>query len=150
MPRPAARVSDVLESGPWAITASPANKDPDSPHDGQPAAVGSAVNTATYVERVEGICHKLSDAGCEKVVVKNSWSSDQYKGINTRWRDTTSGELFELQFHTPESWAAKQQTHTSYERLEDPRTSHIERKQLREAQRRITSSIPQPPGCEEI
>ncbi len=120
----------------------------DSIHDG--IRYTMTFETATYKQRVQEVCRRLSEAGCQRVILKNSWGSDQYKGINSRWRDPASGQFFELQFHTPESWAAKQQTHDMYQRLEDPRTSAIERKELRDWQRKISSRIPIPPGWEGI
>ncbi len=54
---------------------------------------------------------------------KNSWGNLEYKGINTRWV-TRGGQRFEVQFHTPESFHAKQNiTHVSYERIRNPLTS---------------------------
>ena len=42
---------------------------------------------------------------------KNHWRDDpEYKGINTRWI-TPEGQRFEVQFHTAESFHAKQQSH---------------------------------------
>ena len=44
----------------------------------------------------------------------------EYKGINTRWV-TQEGQRFEVQFHTSESFHAKQNvTHDAYERLRNP------------------------------
>ena len=42
---------------------------------------------------------------------------DQYKGINTRWREPNSGVIFEVQFHTQASLEAKELTHGAYERI---------------------------------
>ena len=42
----------------------------------------------------------LQDQGFELEVRRNSWDNDEYKGINSRWRDPASGQLFEVQFHT--------------------------------------------------
>ena len=62
---------------------------------------------------------------------KNHWRDDpEYKGINTRWV-TPEGQLFEVQFHTAESYHAKQEvTHGSYERLRSPLTRDDERHEL--------------------
>ena len=55
---------------------------------------------------------------------KNHWRDDlEYKGINTRWV-TPEGQRFEVQFHTAESFHAKQQiTHKAYERVRNPLTA---------------------------
>ena len=62
------------------------------------------------------------------VYSKNHWRDDpEYKGINTRWV-TPEGQRFEVQFHTAESYHAKQEvTHGSYERLRSPLTQDDER-----------------------
>ena len=61
---------------------------------------------------------KLESAGCQMTYSKNHWMDDpQYKGVNSRW-ETPDGGRFELQFHTPDSFYAKEElTHPSYDRL---------------------------------
>ncbi len=44
---------------------------------------------------------------------------DEYRGINSQWRDSQTGHRFEVQFHTVPSFEAKQVTHGAYERLRD-------------------------------
>ena len=80
----------------------------------------------------------------------NSWEKDEYKGINSRWRDPESGLLFEVQFHTRSSFEAKQLTHAAYERLRNPATSDIERDELQEFQRKVSAEIPIPPRVTDI
>jgi hypothetical protein len=46
--------------------------------------------------------------------LKNAWPSDQYKGINTQWREPETGQRFEVQFHTSASFEAKQLTHETF------------------------------------
>jgi hypothetical protein len=58
--------------------------------------------------------------------------------------------IFEVQFHTPESWEAKQRTHDIYEKLCDTRITAAERKQLEEEQGRIVASIPVPSSAGNI
>jgi hypothetical protein len=41
--------------------------------------------------------------GFELVKLKNLWTADRYKGINSQWRRPDTGTRFEMQFHTPES-----------------------------------------------
>lgn len=81
---------------------------------------------------------------------KNSWEDPEYKGINTRWV-TPEGQRFEVQFHTPESYHAKQEvTHKAYERARNPLTSKIEIQELKEFQREVSSWIPIPRGATDI
>jgi hypothetical protein len=82
--------------------------------------------------------------------LKNSWPSDQYKGINTQWREPETGQLFEVQFHTRASFEAKQLTHDAYERIRNPQTSDAELEELEDFQRQVCTKIPIPPGATEI
>ena len=82
--------------------------------------------------------------------LRNSWSKDQYKGINSRWRIPESGQLFEVQFHTKASYEAKQETHWAYEKLRSPSTPESEQDELVEYQRRIFSRVEVPPRAEDI
>jgi hypothetical protein len=75
---------------------------------------------------------------------KNHWNDSQYKGINTRWL-TPQGQLFEVQFHTAESYHAKQEvTHKAYERIRNPLTSRAEIAELEKFQQEVSSWIPAP------
>jgi hypothetical protein len=92
----------------------------------------------------------LESAGYEMYQCKNSWTDQEYKGINTRWM-TPQGQRFEMQFHTPESFHAKHEvTHHAYERLRSTQTSRAERRELRVFQREVSAWIPIPGGVAEI
>ncbi len=84
------------------------------------AAIGDVLrytlctNTDNYVETVDSTIKKLTGEGIRVVVFKNTWGSDSYKGINTRMQ-TTDGVIFELQFHTQESYDTKMVVHEYYE-----------------------------------
>ena len=103
-----------------------------------------------YFEGVWQAHTALEDHGYDLEVRRNSWDNPEYKGINTRWRDTDHDIRFEVQFHTPSSWDAKQRTHSAYERIADPRTSPGERARLRSEQANVSAIIPVPPRGEEI
>jgi hypothetical protein len=103
-----------------------------------------------YTDGVRETCGKLGDRGYEPLVLKNTWDSDEYKGINSRWLDTASGLPFEVQFHTPESWEAKQLTHEAYEKINDLRTTTVERERLRAYQDEISRDLQVPDRCQEI
>ncbi|MDQ2814199.1 MAG: hypothetical protein M3Z75_20605, partial [Actinomycetota bacterium] len=100
-----------------------------------------------YSEGVREAEGKLADAGYNLVWRKPGWSGEEYKGINSQWLDGGSGQLFEVQFHTQASWDAKQRTHDSYERIENPATPPEERARLRAYQREVAASVPVPPGA---
>jgi hypothetical protein len=102
----------------------------------------------TFIFSIEGYTDgmwdaqgKVEAAGYELEVRRNSWSSEEYKGINARWFDPDSEKRFEIQFHTQESWEAKQQTHDAYERMKDPRTPSAEVMRLREFQKQISEAV---------
>jgi hypothetical protein len=100
-----------------------------------------------------GVCaieNHLTGDGYKLVWRKPSWLGEEYKGINSQWYDSASGQLFEVQFHTPASWDAKQRTHDSYEKIQNPATTPEERARLRAYQREISASVPIPPGALEF
>jgi hypothetical protein len=103
-----------------------------------------------YTSGVIEDCQRLLDRGFQPFDRLNSWQAEQYKGVNSRWRDPESGLLFEVQFHTRASFEAKQLTHAAYERLRDPATSDIERDELQEFQRKASTEIPIPPNVTDI
>jgi hypothetical protein len=82
--------------------------------------------------------------------LKNSWDSDQYKGINGQWREPATRQLFEVQFHTQASFEAKQLSHAAYERIRNPQTSDAELRELEDFQRQVCAKVPIPPGGTEI
>lgn len=109
-----------------------------------------AYSESRYAEGVRTDVERLRAEGFELIKLKNSWTSDQYKGINSQWRKPESGLRFELQFHTQASFEAKQLTHKAYERLRSPLTSKDEEGELVSYQRRVNSLIPHVPGAADI
>ncbi len=103
-----------------------------------------------YSSGVAEVSQKLADHGYDLRLTNPSWKSDEYRGVNTRWFDSEHDVLFEVQFHTPESWEGKQKTHDIYEKLSDTRTPPQERAQLEREQRQISAAIPVPPGAVDI
>lgn len=97
-----------------------------------------------YAEGVCGDIDRLKAAGFELAELRNSWGSEEYKGINSRWRVPENGQLFEVQFHTQISFEAKQLTHPAYERLRNPATSQAEQGELVNFQRRVNAHVPNP------
>jgi hypothetical protein len=103
-----------------------------------------------YVSSVKNTTDKLEEHGYEPGVRKNNWGNDEYRGINTRWRDHVSGRRFEIQFHTEASWQAKQETHDAYAKINDLNTPTAERERLRAYQREVSAGVTRPTGWEEI
>lgn len=104
----------------------------------------------TYAAGVRADCDRLESSGFRPVDRRNSWEEDQYKGINSRWREPDSEMLFEVQFHTRESLDAKELTHSAYERIRDTKTPPDEVRRLKEYQRDVCAGITIPPGATEI
>jgi len=103
-----------------------------------------------YSAGVRSAENRLAGNGHKLVERKPGWLGEEYKGINSQWRDFASGQLFEVQFHTPASWDAKQRTHDSYEKIQNPATAPEERARLRAYQREVVASVPVPPGALEF
>jgi hypothetical protein len=98
-----------------------------------------------YTDGYQDVKERMQLNGYRMVYSKNHWNYDlEYKGTNTRWVDG-EGYLFEVQFHTPESYHAKQEvTHKSYERIRSRMTDRSERQELEAFQREVCSWITVP------
>jgi hypothetical protein len=119
------------------------------------SAVPDAVRfTFTYRETAytQGVLtdvERLKGRGFELDKLKNTWTSDQYKGVNSQWRDLESGVRFEVQFHTQASLEAKELSHKAYERLRGTAQDE-ERDELEAFQSRVNAEVPIPPGVNTI
>jgi hypothetical protein len=103
-----------------------------------------------YAQGVLTDIERLKEQGFEQLKRKNFWSSEEYKGINSQWLDRTTGQSFELQFHTRISFEAKQLTHGSYERLRSGQADEFETMVLKAYQREVSGVVPVPPGATDI
>ena len=103
-----------------------------------------------YSEGVLSDIERLKAEGFEPIKLKKSWTDDQYKGINSQWHRPGAELRFEVQFHTPESYEAKQLTHWAYERLRGSRAGPAERQELEAYQSGINAMIVAPPGIDGI
>ena len=104
---------------------------------------------STYTAAVQKDIERLQARGLTQVERRNTWTDDQYKGINSRWRESESGTIFEVQFHTRASLEAKELTHKAYERIRSSAQDE-ELAELKEFQRRVNSMIPIPPDVADI
>lgn len=103
-----------------------------------------------YTGGVRADCVRLKEAGFELTDLRNSWTHEEYKVINSRWRVPENGQLFEIQFHTRASVEAKEDTHAAYERLRTLSANHEEVGELRAYQRAVTAKIPIPRGAADL
>jgi hypothetical protein len=103
-----------------------------------------------YADATLQVHSRLKGQGFELEVRRNSWRNPEYKGINTRWRDPAHDIVFEVQFHTPQSWDARQHAGASYQKITDAATMPAERVRLRALQAEASAAIPVPPRCTAI
>ena len=102
---------------------------------------------ARYTQGVLADIVRLKDQGFKLDKLKNSWSDDQYKGINSQWTEPDTGQRFEVQFHTRISFEAKQLTHGAYERLRSKQADKFEELVLEAFQKKVTAEVPVPAWC---
>lgn len=105
---------------------------------------------ARYTQGVWAEITRLTNQGFEQHTRKNSWTEEQYKGINSQWIEPESGQRFEVQFHTRISLEAKELTHKAYERLRTGQPNEFEKMVLKAFQAKVTSEVPIPPSAADI
>jgi hypothetical protein len=103
-----------------------------------------------YTQGVWTDLERLKDEGFKLYQLKNSWSGEEYKGINSQWIEPDTGQRFEVQFHTRTSFEGKQLTHDSYERLRTQQADEFEKMVLKAFQRKVSAEVPIPPGAADI
>ncbi|MEU8972991.1 ATP nucleotide 3'-pyrophosphokinase [Streptomyces monashensis] len=103
---------------------------------------------ATYTTGATRASALLSAWGNDSTKWSNTWSRTHgYKGLNTGWRAPRSGQLFEVQFHTPESKHAQEVTHQLYEEQRLPSTTPARKKELQAQQDAVFNAVPVPAGA---
>ena len=105
---------------------------------------------ALYTQGVWTDLERLKGEGFKLHQLKNSWSGEEYKGINSQWIEPDTGQRFEVQFHTRTSFEAKQLTHDAYERLRTQQADEFEKMVLKAFQRKVSAEIPIPAGAADI
>ncbi len=139
------KVADEVEARPGLTTAQALSSVPDA------VRFTFCYSEERYASGVRADLTRLHAEGFELAkALKNSWPRDQYKGINTQWREPETGQRFEVQFHTRASFEAKQLSHGAYERIRNPQTSESEVGELKDFQRQVCGKIPVPPEATEV
>ncbi|GAB7032693.1 ATP nucleotide 3'-pyrophosphokinase [Streptomyces sp. NPDC021749] len=106
---------------------------------------------AKYSQGVTTASALLSAWGNDSTRWSNTWHRPTgYKAINSAWRAPRSHQLFEVQFHTPQSKAAQLETHKLYEEQRLPNTPPERVRELQEKQDAIFAAVPVPPGAERL
>lgn len=75
-----------------------------------------------YVSGMQTMLGKLQGEGYKVSSFRNYWGGSVYQGVNTNLI-SPSGQVLELQFHTPQSFEAKQANHADYEIARKPDVS---------------------------
>ncbi len=96
------------------------------------------------------VTDRLAAEGFESVSLENTFGGDGYQGINTTWRAPATGQSFDVQFHTPESFAGKTETHLLYEEARPPGTDPARVAELNQQQAAILDAVPIPEGAPHI
>ena len=105
---------------------------------------------ARYTQGVWADIGRLKDQGFELHKLRNDWSGEEYKGINSQWIEPTTGQRFEVQFHTRISFEAKQLTHDAYKRLRTHQVDEFEKMVLKAFQRKVSADVPIPLGAADV
>ena len=105
---------------------------------------------ARYTQGVWADIGRMKDQGFEMLKLKNSWSCEKYKGINSQWIEPDTGQRFEVQFHTRISFEAKQLTHDAYERLRTQQADKFEQMVLEAFEKKVAAEVPVPLGAADI
>jgi hypothetical protein len=141
------KVADEIRSTPGITPAQALSAVPDA------VRFTYKYDETTYTAGVRKDVARLEASGFVQVERRNTWTSDQYKGINSRWREPESRVTFEVQFHTKASLEAKELTHKAYERIrsitEQTPEADRETAELKEFQRQVNAKVAIPPGASE-
>ena len=98
-----------------------------------------------YATATNRAMQSMEQQGFVKEAVKDNWANPTgYRGVNSTWLDPATGQRFEMQFHTPESLAAKEVTHPIYDfsRVADPQMSS----RFNDLQNKVFDMVPVPAG----
>jgi hypothetical protein len=110
------------------------------------------IDDSHYVEMTRRIMDTLIAGGYTVYKFKNYWAKKDvsYKGINVIFR-SKGGVIFELQFHTPDSYATKEQkNHANYEIIRSETSTEQEKAEATQKQDALFALVPVPSGVESI
>ena len=100
-----------------------------------------------YISDTDAILKALVEQDYKVEYFRNSWGNDGYKGINTNLR-TPGGYLFEIQFHTQDSFETKEyKTHALYEIARSETSTEAEKQEANAKQRELFAAVPVPEGA---
>ena len=103
-----------------------------------------------YTDGVTALREAMASDDLVELKWKNSWDDDIYRGLNTQF-GTSDGFEFEVQFHTPESFALKNgPLHTLYNQYRVLDEASAEARALLAETKKLTTALDQPEGWETL
>jgi hypothetical protein len=105
-----------------------------------------------YIDVYQRTIAELESRGFQHVKDFNAWeragttNEFAYRGINSTFR-SPNGQLFELQFHTTETLAMKNELHGLYEEWRAAMTSAARRQEIEDYMLHRWRAVPVPPGA---
>jgi hypothetical protein len=135
------KIVDQVEKGEYATAAESAANVSDA------VRYTISYDSKNYVKSVASTIDDMRTRGYE-LRVKNYWDRADYKGINIAVKDKT-GKTFELQLHTKESLAIKDDLHALYEQYRESKND-AQRWKLWNEMVGIAKKIPNPEGFSQL
>ena len=104
------------------------------------------LDPATYVTKIQAVKAALEAKGYTFVKLWNGWTQSRgtYMGANATFK-TPKGQLFELQFHTEQTFRIKTETHAIYEEYRSRVVTEAEKTALDQKQRDAYTGTDIPP-----
>lgn len=93
-----------------------------------------------YGAGVQADSERLAALGCDLIDRKAGPQARARTGVTTVWRAPVALTLFEVQFHSPVSYSARERSFPLYARLREPQASDLERAELVATHRAIYSA----------
>lgn len=99
-----------------------------------------------YVMGVATGVRQLAREGFEFVSGWNGWATaaKPYRGLNTTWRDPRTGQFFEMQFHTKDSFVMNREEHPLYEKWRHPDSTPEEKAAARAESFKMWETVEMP------
>jgi hypothetical protein len=99
-----------------------------------------------YVTGAEAGVRQLAREGFVYVEGWNGWATANkpYRGLNTTWQDPRSGQFFEVQFHTKDSFVMNRTEHPLYEKWRNPASTPEEKAAAREESFKLWGTVEMP------
>lgn len=108
------------------------------------------IESDKYTNTTRNIIDSLNKQGYNTYTLKNTWNKEGYKGINATFIDN-SGNKFEIQFHTEESFVEKTSlTHDVYEIYRNDYVKDEPKEIAKQIQKTFDETLVPPPKVKEI